>query len=294
MSGTSGSSQQADGSRPSDGPPTADGLADALREFAARPARHLVALDFDGTLAPLVDDPTASELLPTAREAVERLAALPDDARTVLALVSGRNLADLAERARPPVGTHLVGSHGAEHGVMTATGVKADPLTLTTEQEEALAALAAALAGLADALDGVWVQTKPSAVVVHTRLAASAATDKAVAAADAAAARLGLHAMHGKDVVEIAVVETSKGEAIAHLRDHLARDGAAGDDAPDVRVLYAGDDTTDERALAVLGAGDVGIKVGPGPTVAGFRVADPAALAEALGDLARGLAPDVM
>ena len=54
-------------------------------------------------------------------------------------------------------------------------------------------------------------------------------------------------------------------------------------------MLYAGDDVTDEHALATLdpAAGDVGVKVGAGETVASFRVADPDAVAEVLEHLVR-------
>jgi len=52
-------------------------------------------------------------------------------------------------------------------------------------------------------------------------------------------------------------------------------------------VLYAGDDVTDEDAFASLGPGDLGLKSGPGETVAPYRVADPAAVAAALDELAR-------
>jgi trehalose-6-phosphatase len=71
----------------------------------------LVALDFDGTLSPLVSDPAAARALPTARRAVERLAGSPS---VQVALVSGRGLADLRAVASPPTGIHLICSPGAE------------------------------------------------------------------------------------------------------------------------------------------------------------------------------------
>ncbi|MEK8227665.1 hypothetical protein NKG05_18495 [Oerskovia sp. M15] len=43
---------------------------------------------------------------------------------------------------------------------------------------------------------------------------------------------------------------------------------------------------TDEKAFAVLGATDLGIKVGPGETLARHRVADPAEAAHVLTTLA--------
>ncbi|PFG44369.1 trehalose 6-phosphatase [Isoptericola jiangsuensis] len=249
-------------------------LADALASFGADDAVLLVALDFDGTLAPLVDDPTTSTMTPAARDAVDTLATTTAD-HVLLAFVSGRDLDDLALRAEPPVGSYLVGSHGAQTGHATADGLEAVPLELTAEQAEALATLRHDLDAAVEGRDGAWVQHKPSAVVLHTRQAGTEDTHAAIAAADAAAARLGLEAMHGKDVVEIAVVHTSKGLALDRLRDVVAHDVPGPDGATRrVRVLYAGDDTTDETAFAVLRPGDVGIKVGHGDTVAAHRVAD--------------------
>lgn len=251
-------------------------------------AAVLVALDFDGVLAPLVDDPTASRMTPATRSAVDRLGALvrgdgpPGTTGTAgrarLAFVSGRDLEDLALRSDPPAGAYLVGSHGAQTGHATADGLDAVPLELTAEQADALAELTAALDSAVVGREGAWVQRKPSAAVLHTRTAGPADSAAAVEAADAAAARLGLDAMHGKDVVEIAVLHTSKGAALDRLRRVVAHDVGA----PAARVLYAGDDTTDEKAFAVLGADDVTLKVGPGETLAAHRVADSAAVAAVL------------
>ena len=74
-----------------------------------------------------------------------------------------------------------------------------------------------------------------------------------------------MHVTHGKQVVELAVVETSKGIALQRLRAMLAADA----------VLYVGDDVTDETAFAVLGPTDVGVKVGPGETLATYRIDGP-------------------
>lgn len=263
-------------------------VADAVREFAAdgadAPHARIVALDFDGTLAPLVDDPHAARMAPAARAAVDRLGRVLQGTTTRLALVSGRHLADLAERSVPPVGTYLVGSHGAETGVVTSDGLEAVPLELTPDQVDRLEALRAGLADAVAGREGAWVQEKPSAAVLHTRLASAADTRAAEDEADAVAERLGLHAMHGKDVVEVAVVETSKGEAVDRLRDVVGHD--AGLPAARTRVLYAGDDTTDETAFAVLGPGDLGVKVGDGTTLAAQRVPDADALAAVLDLLA--------
>ena len=66
-------------------------------------------------------------------------------------------------------------------------------------------------------------------------------------------------------MLEFAVITTDKGEAIDIMRDR--------DDA--TAVVFFGDDVTDEKAFRRMRDGDVGVKVGPGDTLAGFRVESP-------------------
>lgn len=256
----------------------ADTLDQELTALAADPTRRplLVALDFDGTLAPLQDDPSHSRITPEGVEVLARLAATPGVA---IAMVSGRAMQDLHTLAQVPGGTFLIGSHGAERARVTTFGLDRDVVQLSDEQADRLAALGAEAARIARGRDGVWVESKPTAVVVHTRLADTELAGPAEAEAIALGERLGSGVLHGKDVVEISVLRASKGEALTALRDELA--------AP--VVLYAGDDVTDEHAFEALRDDDVTIKVGPGQTAARYRVDGPDELVAALGLLARSL-----
>ncbi|PVU83340.1 trehalose-phosphatase [Cellulomonas sp. WB94] len=257
-------------------------VAAGLRELAADTARRplLVALDFDGTLAPLVDDPSASRALPGAATALTALVALPAAARVHVALVSGRALGDLHTLAQAPVGTFLIGSHGAERARVTAFGLDRDVVQLDDDVADRLASLGAEVAAVARGRDGVWVETKPTAVVVHTRLAPDDVAELAEAEALEVGARLGTNVLHGKDVVEISVLHASKGDAVTALRNEL---GAR-------VVLYVGDDVTDEHAFAALGPADVTVKVGAGETIAQYRVHGPDDVVEALTALVGALA----
>ena len=263
----------------------------SLVERLGRPGSEgpvLVATDFDGVLAPLVDDPSASRPTGSGAAALVRLARLPHD-RVRLALVSGRNLETLAQLAHAPSGTILVGSHGAERGEIrqdpsddTSTrlpDLERAPFALTPEQASLLAEVTAGLEAAASGVEGAWVEHKPSAAVLHTRVAEETAADTASLAAASLGERLGAHVMRGKDVVEVAVVETSKGQALLTLRAEL-----------DAQVVfYMGDDVTDERAFAVLGPDDLTVKVGSGETAARLRVADTDEAAELLTVLADAL-----
>ncbi|NCT92541.1 trehalose-phosphatase [Cellulomonas sp. APG4] len=256
-----------------------DDLARALDALAAHVrdgGRALVALDFDGALAPLQDDPDASRALPAAVTALARLGTVPG---VTLALVSGRGVADLAARAEVPDGTLLVGSHGAERGRVVDGGPERHDLEL----DEATAARHREITrALVEAVEGTTarVEHKPAAVVLHTRTAEPADAERLTAFALGLGERDGVDAMHGKAVVELAVLHVTKGDALADLRAET-RAGA---------LLYAGDDVTDERAFRTLQADDVTIKVGEGDTAARFRVHDPEGLAAALTRLAAALA----
>jgi trehalose-phosphatase len=247
-------------------------LVSAAKSLAAhRPL--LVALDFDGVLAPLVDDPASSRPLPGAMAAVQRLAAVPGMSVT---LVSGRARADLLRLAGVSDGGPVaaVGSHGAEFGPDAGP-----PPGLDGQAKRQLADVRAELGRIADRHAGVRVEDKPTAAVLHTRRAASA-EDAAAATAAALTGltdRAGTYLTQGKDVVEVAVTLASKGVAVQRLRDGLG---------PDCRVLFIGDDVTDETVFVSLAEGDVGVKVGEGETAAEFRVADPSAVRALLALLA--------
>src|SRR5512141_2498676 len=88
-------------------------LAPDLLEAVHRVAgteQLLVAMDFDGTMAPLVDHAGDARALPRSAAAFAALAELP---RTTTALISGRALDSLRAVASPPENTLLIGSHGA-------------------------------------------------------------------------------------------------------------------------------------------------------------------------------------
>lgn len=252
------------------GQPLPPELDDALATLAQTP-RLLVALDFDGTLAPLVDRPDDARALPQAREAMARLVAAPD---TRVALISGRSLESLLHVAAPPDAVLLSGSHGVE------TRLDAPPrLTLDEDELGRVERLRGILAAVVAPFDDIWVEAKPAGFAIHSRLANPADTVEAhrVARAETAAALPGLTERTGSDVLEFSVRSTTKGDAIGMLRD-FARATA---------VFFAGDDVTDEDGFAALTPGDLGVKCGPGATAARYRVADQAAVARVLLRLAQ-------
>ena len=77
----------------------------------ARAEQLLVATDYDGTIAPIVDSPAHAY---PKEESVQAMRALAELDNTTSAVISGRSLRDLAAMSRLPREVHLVGSHGGE------------------------------------------------------------------------------------------------------------------------------------------------------------------------------------
>lgn len=259
----------------------------AVATFAARP-RVLVAVDFDGTLAPFVTDPLQAKALPGGLEALRAAAGLVG---VTVALISGRDLATLAwlTGIGPGDGITLIGSHGAQTNLSDQTTPADHPgherqtrlepvgqgVLLDDKATSRLASLGDELEAIRSRYPAVRLEYKPSAVVLHTRgvepLDAAAATK---AAHEVGARHTGVHVLPGKNVVELTVLEANKGSALVDL----ARTSSSG------ATLYLGDDVTDERAFAALdpSSGDLTVKVGDGETVAAQRVSGPEAVVELL------------
>ena len=219
----------------------------------------LVAMDFDGTLSPLVARAEDARPLPAAAAAFAAVAGLP---RTSTALISGRALASLRAVASPPAGTLMIGSHGAEVWL----GHGAPPLMLDEHATHLLAQVTGIVQDLVAAYPGTVLEKKPAGVVLHTRLAED---DVAAVAVEEAHRKLdgldGAHVSEGKRVLEVSVVRADKGQGLRQLQE------VSGATA----VIFAGDDVTDEHGFAALGPSDVGVKVGQGPTEAAFRIDSP-------------------
>ena len=238
--------------------------ADLVRalDAAAMTPRLLVASDFDGTLAPLVDRPADARPLPSAAAALIALAELP---ATAVALVSGRALATLRDYSGMPSTVHLVGSHGAEFESGFALEI----------DETLLATITSELDAIAVGRHGVTVEPKPASVALHVRNASVVDGDAALAAARVIGEASGAEMTAGKNVLEFAVISTDKGEAV----DVIRRQSDA------TTAVFFGDDVTDEKAFRRMVGSDVGVKVGPGETRAAYRVDSPEDVAESLSHL---------
>ncbi|MGH9165463.1 MAG: trehalose-phosphatase [Acidimicrobiales bacterium] len=210
----------------------ADRAGDPLAPFLARPERSGVVTDFDGTLAPIVEDPAVSRPLPGAVDVLHRLA----DRYAVVAVVSGRPVAFLAEHLGMAGGGRLVlaGLYGLERvdggAPSTAPGV------------EAWRPVVAEVAALAEATapPGLRVERKGLSVAVHYR-GEPALQEWAEAFARRQAARTGLARHPARMSQELRPpLPVDKGSVVAGL--------VAGLDA----ACFVGDDQGDLPAFAAL------------------------------------------
>lgn len=243
---------------------------------AATAPKLLIALDFDGTLAPFTTDIAASRAVPAAEAALERLSALEN---TWVGVISGRTMEFLHSAVDPNRRMLLSGSHGGEYD-LSVLGAEAprSGIDLSPEQSSLLVQAQSAAAALVERYPGATAEMKPAGVAFHARtMREPEKAEEALHSMNAAFTQLGdLKITPGDMVMESSVLTSNKGEAVQALVRAVE---------PDV-AIFAGDDVTDEYGLEVLREQDLGIKVGPKDTVAPFRVADPDVMGEVLTRLA--------
>ena len=250
---------------------------DRLAAIAARLPGALIALDFDGTLAPIVKDPSASRPVPGVIDTLARLAR----AGAQVAIVTGRDAATVLElgglQAIPDV--VVSGLHGAEtwhHGQLR-----------TREEPPGLAVLRASLPPLLHrTAPEVWLEDKRLSLVVHARQAADPqqVLDELGARLPPLVTEQGLELHPGKLVLEIRIPGLSKAGALEQL---LTPTTSA--------ALFGGDDLGDLPALAAVSAwasatGRPGLTIAVGELAELRQAADgavgsPAELAELLAGL---------
>ncbi len=248
--------------------------AGALGAFARR-APLLLCLDYDGTLAEIVNEPARAAPLPEVPPMLARLAARPD--RMAIAIVSGREISALRRFLGLDDGLILVGVHGLQ--ILWPDGTR--EMTAGASRAE-LARLRAWTAANVPRDAGFLVEDKEFSIALHDRCAPPSAAGPI---RDAFAAFVGretpaLTLSPGKCVLEALPRIAGKGHAVRTLMRRFAG----------FTPVYFGDDLTDEAAFAAIGAEGVTVLVGEArPSAARYRVESPAAVVRALGELAAAI-----
>ena len=228
-------------------------------------------VDYDGTLTPIVDHPSRALLSDNTRAALRTLESRPD---TDVTVVSGRALAGVRELVGVE-GLTYAGNHGME-----IVGPGLEPF-----RHEALAGFEEKTEELARSLDeigapGAWVEKKGATLTFHFREAEESAHHDLAEDARLRIEAAGFDLRDAHCAVEARPpIAWDKGRAVLHvLRNRYGPDWAES-----VRVIYIGDDQTDEDALHILAGLGVTFRVGSADTpTAASRLLSNVAAVEAL------------
>ncbi len=244
-------------------------LFDAVEEIRSRiVGERPIALlaDFDGTLAGFADTPDAVALPGDVRTALAQIAHNP---RTTIGIVSGRALGDIRLRVGLD-GIVYAGNHGLEIAGPGGTWTHPE----AAQAREVIAACSRRLQQRLRGVPGAWVEDKGLTAAVHYRQTPHRFTEGVRVAVHEEIARVPsgtLILRPGKRVLEIRPdVSWDKGAAVRWILTRLY-----GEDWPRVaRVVYAGDDRTDEDVFETLADPAVTVKVGPHvyPTAARYHL----------------------
>ena len=221
--------------------PVSDAGVDAMRAVMERPEKTMLALDFDGTLAPIIDDPEHAHADPAAVAALSRLGSMLG----AVVVITGRPVRTAVRlggfRAAEGLRSMTVlGQYGVER--WDAAGDRFDlpptPEGIVHLQEE----LPGLLAGLG--LEGARIEDKGRAIGIHTRELndPGAAFDQLAEPLRALAERYELKLEPGKNVWEIRAQGIDKGDA---LRAIVAETGVD-------TIIFAGDDLGDLPAFRAV------------------------------------------
>jgi trehalose 6-phosphate phosphatase len=223
-----------------------DRLPDLFGPLITNPLGSALCLDFDGTLAPIVEDPVAARPLPEIPALLVRLATQLG----LVAVISGRPVTFLQNVLASPPGVRIVGLYGLEEiGPNGERHVSPD-----VEPYEAVIREVVAQAE-AEAPRGIYVEPKGLTVTLHWRRAPESADWVETFAHQQAEAK-GLHVHPGRLELELRPpTPVDKGTVVRSLAAGFAAVAAIGDDIGDLPAFDALGD------LAQLGASVVRVAV---------------------------------
>jgi trehalose 6-phosphate phosphatase len=216
--------------------------------FVAVASSAVVGLDFDGTLAPIVDDPADARIHPDAASVLTRLA----DVVSAITVITGRPARQaLALGELDEVGNaigdagkelYLFGQYGNERWSSTSRRI------VSPRPPRGLASYLGALPSLLRRLDAAdaFVEEKGLAVAVHTRRLPdpAGAFDRLLPELEKLATDTGLVVEPGRQVIEARAPGTDKGSVVRAVAEKLSAGG----------FLFIGDDLGDLEAFEAVAA----------------------------------------
>lgn len=207
-----------------------------------------IGLDFDGTLAPIATDPSVPTITPSCKRALEALKSHP---RARVAVISGRQLADLRSRVNIR-GIMYAGNHGLE---LEYRGVT-ETHPRTAHYRPVIRHIINTIPGRLADIPGWTIEDKGLTATIHFRQTPSRWIPQIRTAIETAVRETGtdLRISSGKQVFEIRPpIEWDKGRLMIRLAGTLPEGW---------QTMYVGDDTTDEDAFRAIQPDGVGIHVG--------------------------------
>jgi trehalose 6-phosphate phosphatase len=207
--------------------------------------RLVVGLDFDGTLAPIVEDPDNAVIHPDGPDVLLDLA----ESVKGVAVITGRPARQvLALGGLDDVGNQL-GARGRDLYVLGQYGNERwsshDRRVISPKPPHGLATLMSELPGILrrhDAADA-WIEEKGLAVGVHTRRMADpkAAFERLLGPVTEAARSHDLTVEPGRMVIEVRAAGMDKGAAVRRIAEELDAGGFVfvGDDLGDLEAFRA-------------------------------------------------------
>lgn len=233
-------------------------LSYVLKHWLSDGHPKLLAFDYDGTLAPPVDDPSGKTFLAKDQEILRILSTIP---RYRTAVVSGRGFPLLQEL----VGIHsrmiYAGNHGYEiegegfefchPGARAAVGALKECMTRLKQELQGT--------------EGLIFEEKIYSGALFFKHSSDSSLQRIAPTAEAVIDQYpSLCYVRGSRVYEICPrIEWHKGYALAWLSNKLA--------IPEKDILFVGDDTNDEPAFRHL-PGMLSIRVGTAQTSAHYRL----------------------
>jgi trehalose 6-phosphate phosphatase len=211
-----------------------------LRKFITRDT--LMAFDYDGTLAPIVDDPNHAQMRPATRELLRQVAL-----QYPTVVITGRKRAEILEFIPNVPLREIIGNHGAENAETVSEPIARRVADWRGELEKRLETLA-----------GVIIEDKCYSLSIHYRHTRDKNAEFSIA--EAAKNLPGARRIGGKFVLNIVPSEApDKGTILLRLCERF--------NTP--HSVFVGDDDTDEDVFALDNYGRVlGIRVGINDTTA--------------------------
>ncbi|XP_039302251.1 alpha,alpha-trehalose-phosphate synthase [UDP-forming] isoform X1 [Solenopsis invicta] len=198
-------------------------------------------LDYDGTLAPIATHPDLAILPLETKNVLQRLSNMSD---VYIAIISGRNVNNVKSMVGIE-GITYAGNHGLE--ILHPDGSKfVHPMP--AELEDKVASL---MQTLQEQLcrDGAWVENKGALLTFHYRETPMEGRSKMVDQAKRLIESAGFKACAAHCAIEAKPpVEWNKGRASIYI----LRTAFGLDWSERIRIIYAGDDVTDEDAMKAL------------------------------------------